>query len=102
MRDIPPVPDHDIELESDEFNRAFTVTCPDRKFASDVLTPQTMQLLLAHPDLGWWFENGHLLTARPGAGRPETIEGTLATLAAILTGIPAFVWADHTGGAAPR
>ena len=31
---------NDIELESDDFNRAFSVSCPDRKFASDVLHPR--------------------------------------------------------------
>src|SRR5665809_28454 len=36
----------DIELESEDFNRAFTVNCPDRKFASDVLHPRMMELLL--------------------------------------------------------
>ena len=34
----------DIELESEDFNRAFTVNCPDRKFASDVLHPRMMEL----------------------------------------------------------
>ena len=40
---------NDIDLESEEFNRAFTVSCPDRKFASDVLHPQMMEYLLAAP-----------------------------------------------------
>ena len=40
---------NDIDLESEEFNRAFTVGCPDRKFASDVLHPQMMEFLLAAP-----------------------------------------------------
>ena len=39
---------NDIDLESEEFNRAFTVGCPDRKFASDVLHPQMMEFLLEH------------------------------------------------------
>src|SRR5665809_126291 len=34
----------DIELESEDFNRALTVNCPDRKFASDVLHPRMMEL----------------------------------------------------------
>ena len=45
----------DIDLESEDFNRAFTVSCPDRKFASDVLHPQMMEYLLQHPQLGWRF-----------------------------------------------
>jgi hypothetical protein len=36
----------DIELESEEFNRAFTVRSADRKFATDVLHPRMMEFLL--------------------------------------------------------
>ena len=39
--------DHDIDLESEDFNRAFTVSCPDRKFASDILHPRMMEFLLS-------------------------------------------------------
>ncbi len=38
----------DIEMESEDFNRAFRVTCPDRKFASDVLHPRMMEMLRRH------------------------------------------------------
>ena len=48
--------DNDIDLESEDFNRAFTVSCPDRKFASDVLHPQMMEFLLEHRQVGWRFE----------------------------------------------
>src|SRR3954468_13947968 len=41
----------DIELESEDFNRRFRVQCPDAKFACDVLSPRTMQLLLARTPL---------------------------------------------------
>src|SRR5262245_27795307 len=40
----------DIQLESEEFNRAFTVSSDDRKFASAVLHPRTMEALLAYQD----------------------------------------------------
>lgn len=36
----------DIDFESEEFNRAFTVQCPDRKFASALIDPQMMDFLL--------------------------------------------------------
>ena len=50
----------DIELESEDFNRAFTVTSRDPKFATDVLTPRTMEMLLAAPHLAWRIEgDGH-------------------------------------------
>ena len=46
----------DIELESEDFNRAFTVSCPDRKFASDVLHPRMMEFLLQHRALAFRFD----------------------------------------------
>jgi len=36
----------DIDFESDEFSRRFFVTCPDKKFAYDILHPRAMELLL--------------------------------------------------------
>ena len=36
----------DIELESEDFNRAFVVQCEDARFAHDLLSPQMMELLL--------------------------------------------------------
>lgn len=36
----------DIDLESEEFNRTFVVRCEDRKFATDLLSPEMMELLL--------------------------------------------------------
>src|SRR5262249_53195104 len=40
---------HDIEFESEDFNRAFKVKADDRKFAYDVVNPQMMQLLMDNP-----------------------------------------------------
>jgi hypothetical protein len=39
----------DIDLESEEFNRAFVVQCTDRRFATTLLDPQMMDALLAAP-----------------------------------------------------
>ena len=36
---VTRITNSDIELESEQFNRAFTITCDDRKFATDVLHP---------------------------------------------------------------
>jgi hypothetical protein len=35
-----------IDLESEEFNRTFVVRCQDRRFATDLLSPEMMELLL--------------------------------------------------------
>jgi hypothetical protein len=37
---------HDIEFESEDFNRAFNVTSPDKKFANDFVDARMMQWLL--------------------------------------------------------
>ncbi|HET8561122.1 MAG TPA: DUF3137 domain-containing protein [Marmoricola sp.] len=84
----------DIELESEEFNRAFTVTCPDRKFASDVLHPQMMEFLLGQRDLGWRFQDRALLTVREGSHSPAEVEARLATIDEILDRVPEFVWRE--------
>jgi len=82
----------DIDLESEEFNRAFTVSCPDRKFASDVLHPQMMEFLLQHPQLGWRFERDSMLVIATGARTPGEIDATLAVMDGITDRVPEFVW----------
>jgi hypothetical protein len=82
----------DIDLESEEFNRAFSVTCPDRKFASDVLHPQMMEFLLAHPQLGWRFDQDSMLVIANGQRTPEQIDATIAVMDGITDRIPEFVW----------
>ena len=58
---------NDIDLESEEFNRSFTVACPDRKFASDVLHPQMMEFLLEHRQVGLQVRAGLDADGRAGA-----------------------------------
>lgn len=91
----------DIDLESESFNRAFRVQCQDGKFASDVLTPRTMEYLLAHPGAGCWRLDGQsLLCWAPNTEHtPASITAQLTTAEAVLRGVPQFVWADY--GAAP-
>ncbi len=46
---------HDVEFELEDFNRAFTVKCKDRRFANDFVDPRMMRWLLA-TDPGFSFE----------------------------------------------
>lgn len=87
----------DIELESEEFNRAFTVTCEDRKFASDVLHPRMMETLLAVRDIGWGFTGTWVLAYEPGQHTLPELERRLGALDAVLDGIPEFVWREVRG-----
>jgi hypothetical protein len=87
----------DIELESEDFNRAFTVTAHDRRFASDVLHPQMMQMLLQWPALGWRLEGDSMLVVRSGHHAPHEVDATLAVMDAILDRIPEHVWRTLRG-----
>jgi hypothetical protein len=87
----------DIELESEEFNRAFTVSCEDRKFASDVLHPRMMELLLTHRDLGWTFNGSWILSYDAGQHELLDVEPKLAALDGVLDNIPEFVWREVKG-----
>jgi Protein of unknown function (DUF3137) len=82
---------NDIELESEAFNRAFTVTSDDRKFAFDILHPRLMEYLLGVRDVAWRTTNGHILTIRSGRHKPEEIEGRVEVLDRILDAVPDFV-----------
>jgi hypothetical protein len=83
---------NDIDMESEDFNRAFTVSCPDRKFASDVLHPQMMEFLLQHRQLGWRFEQDSMLVIAQGQRTPEQIDATIAVMDGITDRVPDFVW----------
>ncbi|MFY9915266.1 MAG: DUF3137 domain-containing protein [Nocardioidaceae bacterium] len=87
----------DIQLESEEFNRAFTVRCDDRRFASAVLNPRVMEQLLAYPRDSWALRNGDLLNLDTWSGEPADITRHLDQLLVVLRGVPAFVWHDHGG-----
>jgi len=94
----------DIELESEEFNRAFTVNADDRRFAFDVLHPRMMELLLQHPDTAWRIDQGWLLTVERGDYDLPGVEQRLAFADRLLDELPDFVRQQYgipaPGGAA--
>lgn len=85
----------DIDLESEDFNRKFRVHANDRKFASDCLTPRTMQALLTRPDVSWRISGTDILTWAEGRMSPSSVLKDLSTLQLVIDGIPSFVWKDH-------
>lgn len=97
----------DIQLESEAFNRAFTVTCPDRRFATDVLHPRMMDLLLGMPDLGWSLRGGSLVVATPGQHDLPRLDALLTSIDRIIDHFPGLIWRERgvvdpgTGGAEP-
>lgn len=82
----------DIEFESEQFNRAFTVHCEDRKFATDVIHPRMMEYLLTVPDLAWSFRDAALVTVSPGDHSLPLLDQTLGQVDGILDLVPEFVW----------
>lgn len=87
----------DIEMESEDFNRAFTVRSPSRKFAFDVLHPQMIEMLMQWPDLGWRFERDSMLVVRNGNHTMAEVDAKLQVMDAIIDRIPEFVWKDVRG-----
>jgi hypothetical protein len=85
----------DIELESEDFNRAYRVSSNDPKFASDVLTPRTMEQLLVEPHLSWRIEGVDVMSWQNGTLTPQACSVVQSRLATVIAGIPDFVWKDH-------
>ena len=82
----------DIELESEEFNRAFTVKSPDRKFAVDFCDARMMRWLLAHGE-GYGFEVvGDRLLASCRRLSPTEIIPLLGTMKGFREQIPRVVF----------
>ena len=88
----------DIELESEDFNRRFRVHARDRKFACDVLTPRTMQLLLSRPALSWRIDGSDIVAWEDDRLSPSVVLATTSQLREIIDGIPSFVWHDREIG----
>jgi hypothetical protein len=82
----------DIELESEEFNRAFTVRSPDRKFAVDFCDARMMEWLMAHGE-GYGFEvvGDRLLASCKRLGPTELIP-LLGSMKGLRDQIPRVVY----------
>lgn len=87
----------DIQFESEAFNRAFTVTCEDRRFASDVIHPRMMDVLLTDPQTAFRIDRHTILTIDDGQHSIDQVTARLGMLDRIVDNIPKFVW-DQVGG----
>jgi hypothetical protein len=90
-RALGKLTNRDIELESEEFNRAFTVRCRDRKFAFDVLHPRVMEYLLTVRDVAWRTTNGWAVVIEKGRHKPAEVLRAVGVLDRVLDQVPAFV-----------
>lgn len=94
-RMVDAVTNADIDFESEDFNRSFRVTCPDRKFASDVINPQMMEFLMPHRKIAWNIQHRYLVTISSGSASMEQIDQKLAFVNGIADRIPKFVWEQY-------
>jgi hypothetical protein len=88
----------DIGFESEEFNRTFNVTSPDRKFANDLIDARMMAWLLAQAK-GYAFEvvGGQVLVFRKRLG-PAEVVSLLGTAKAFVDHVPTVVYSLYPGG----
>ena len=85
----------DVQLESEEFNRAFRVSAEDQKFAYDVLHPRTMEWMLADSramELPFRFERADVLTWDSGRLDPQRAAWAATYLLDLVDRVPQFVW----------
>jgi hypothetical protein len=82
----------DMEFELDEFNRAFTVKCKDRKFANDFIDQRMMHWLLG-TDRAFAFETcGPWLLVYSKRRKPTELTPLFGTLRQFRDGIPRVVY----------
>lgn len=84
----------DIDLESEDFNRRFRVSASSPKLASDILTPRTMEYLLAMDAEAWRTCGSDIVGFGQGRLDPAEVVRTCAVLGRVLAGVPSFVWKD--------
>jgi hypothetical protein len=82
----------DIQFELDAFNREFTVTCKDRKFANDFVDQRMMRWLLA-TDRAFSFEAcGRWLLVSSKRRRPTELVPLIGTLKQFREQVPRVVY----------
>jgi hypothetical protein len=92
---------HDIEFESEDFNRAFQVKCKDRKFANDVVDARMMQWLLSKSERRWAFElSGPYLMCYTRRLKPLELVPLLGTMLEFKQSMPRVVWSLYGTGPA--
>jgi uncharacterized protein DUF3137 len=83
---------HDIEFESDDFNRAFNVKSKDRKFANDILDARMMSWLLQAGGSFRFEVCGKWLLTFSKKRRPDDLIPLLGTLQQFRDHVPRVVY----------
>lgn len=83
-----------VDVESDTFNRRYRVRTPYPKYASDVLTPRTVEALLSVEPFSWCIDGCDIVAWGPATDDVASVLARLDMLATIANNIPQFVWKD--------
>ena len=89
----------DIDLESEEFNRAFRVQAGDERFAYDLLNARTMEALLPAQALIVQVADRYLVATLAGGLDLDCVDYNLGLLVGMVERLPDYVWTDR--GAQP-
>ncbi len=81
----------DIDFELAEFNRAFHVRAPDRRWAFDVLHQKAMEFMLASPRFILEFNAGRVMAYRNEVFSAKDFDDALAVVNGLLDTLPASV-----------
>ncbi len=93
---------HDIEFESEAFNRAFTVKSADEKFANDLIDARMMTWLLANATDSWIeLVSDQILLARRRL-EPAELPGLMALATGFVAQVPRVVGELYPSGGPPR
>ena len=87
-----------VQFESDAFDRAYRVTCDDRRFASALVDPAMIAWLLDAPSPVMFQTAGTHLLAASEDRRPEAIPALLHAMLDFRAHIPAFVASEYPAG----
>ncbi len=96
----------DIQFESDEFNREFTIHCSDERRAFEIIDPQMMDYLMGIPRYSIQFDGIYAVLTLDGIAEPEAFYHAAVDLQGFLQRIPGFVRQDigfkPTGPSTPK
>lgn len=85
----------DLQLESEEFNKAFHIRAENDKFAYDVLHPRMMEWMLADEralSTPFRFERGDLVTWQEGRIDVSDVDWMSNYVCDVVERVPSFVW----------
>jgi hypothetical protein len=86
----------DIDFESHEFSRKFTVRSKDKKFAYDFCNAQMIDYLLGHPNINIEVDQNSLALGFDSCLKVEEIDSHLSQLLKIRSLMPNYVFENST------